>query len=207
MCILEVILVLLIFIIFRLALMLCIIEIAKFSYHFQYQLPAVPEYIPQPAPEQFFAPPAEYEVPQNSYRHDHNHLRHMSARYFEFKLFIIQIAEFHFHSNILCSLYRTGEQEEEMQLGAAYSPPPPNPEPSYPPVQCPHNLLISCQPSLQQAPCASNYPAEPPPSPVKPAYRFANEDEEEPFVGQSQQMQLQQQLQQQWQQHWQQQMK
>lgn len=88
-----------------------------------------------------------------------------------------------------------------MQLGAAYQALAPAPAPaSYPPVQCPQNLLVSCQPSVQQAPCASNYAAEAPPSYAKPAYRFANEEdeEEEAFVGQPQQQQLQQQLQ--WQQ-------
>lgn len=86
-----------------------------------------------------------------------------------------------------------------MQLGGPYSPPvnypePASPEPSYspsyPPVPCPQKLLISCQPSLQQAPCSSNYaPESYAPSYPKPSYRFANEDEAEEqntFVGQPQ---------------------
>ena len=76
------------------------------------------------------------------------------------------------------------------QYGAqpgAYSPPayaakpsygPVNPGPSYaytypspsPPVQCPTNLLFSCQPAVAPVPCQSVSYSAPAPAP-KPAYR------------------------------------
>lgn len=103
---------------------------------------------------------------------------------------------------------RNREQNDEQnmdtnsQLGAAYDPSAypapahPAPAPAYAPsVPCPKNLLISCQPSVQSAPCSGYAAPDPyaaaPALPPKPAYRNANEDEEEnereePLVGQAQ---------------------
>lgn len=74
-----------------------------------------------------------------------------------------------------------------------YEPQKPAYEPSYSsyanyaPVPCPQNLLISCQPSVQQVPCSSYYSSDSyapqSPSYPPPTYRENESDWEEDFVG------------------------
>lgn len=66
---------------------------------------------------------------------------------------------------------------------------------SYAPVQCPQNLLFSCQPSVRPVPCSSYYapPSYSPSYDAAPAYRMPNlemeeeEEEEDGLVGEPQQ--------------------
>ncbi|XP_031640157.1 extensin-like [Contarinia nasturtii] len=98
----------------------------------------------------------------------------------------------HHHPMARQEFEETLDDFDNMQLGASYLGPPPTayaPQPSnapyappsYPKVQCGHNLLISCQPSVNSSPCqsqANSYAAPPPPSYApKPTYRFADEEQ------------------------------
>ncbi|XP_055318458.1 mediator of RNA polymerase II transcription subunit 12-like [Sitodiplosis mosellana] len=134
---------------------------------------------PLPSPE-FYGPPAEfapaqYDTPENSYRQSH-------------------------HSKARSQDEHNVQNVQNTQLGAAYAPslasyvpqkpayapsyaPPSYAPPSYSPVQCPQNLLVGCQPSVQSVPCSAYSPLAAPyvPAPVypsKPVYRYAAEEEE-----------------------------
>lgn len=82
---------------------------------------------------------------------------------------------------------RLGATAEDTRLGAAYAPPSYEQKPAYAPsynyggyapAQCPQNLLVSCQPSVQPVPCSAysappSYPQSYDPAPL---YRMPNEE-------------------------------